>query len=388
MNDQNSSTLIAETKSTHRVETFILGQPAKHNNADTLVVFKIADTDYVYVAKQDEWMDKIGKLVCWIPPDSIVDMTRPEFSFLAATSKDGRVRAKKIRGIVSYGLLIPAPEKSELSPGDDAALLLSVKHYDPEINNTKNKSNSAGSEAANAPSGVYPKYDVDSGMKYANKVFTVGEIVYCSEKIHGCNSKFVYKDGQMYCGSREEWKKEYSSPPNITLEELITKTGDTERAKDIYEKSVLNFKPKKNMWWQILDKTPALRTFCESHPGWCVYGEIYGQVQRGYAYGITPGSNEFRAFDILMPTESGGRWLDAQEFMDTCDQFNIPRVPSLGFIHFDMNKLLELAEGNSMVPGAKNIREGIVIRPSKERYDTRLGRVNLKLINPAYLERN
>jgi hypothetical protein len=37
--------------------------------------------------------------------------------------------------------------------------------------------------------------------------------------------------------------------------------------------------------------------------------------------------------------------------------------------------------------GAKNIREGIVVKPERERTDPTIGRVQLKIISNTYLEK-
>jgi len=380
-----NSTIIAEEKSTHVVETFILEPLVKHPNADSLSVLKITGTDYTYVGRTEDWADKVGKLVCWIPPDSIVDITKPIFSFLA---KEGpRVRAKKLRGINSYGVMVLAPEG--LEAGDNAAKALGVEHYDPEAAISKNAKlfGMARGEVAPAPKGVFPKYDVDAFMKYGKKVFKEGEMVYVSEKLHGSSQRLVFKDGEMHVGSRTEWKKEFTSPPNITLEQMIKNIGDEEKAKAAYDKAMNSFKPKKSSWWSILDRTPAIREFCEAHPGWAVYGELFGN-NKGFRYGAPDGQLLFRAFDILALTEIGPRWLDADDFIETCDKFQVPRVPLLAIMPFDFDNLVAMAEGNTTMEGANHIREGVVVKSQKERWDPAVGRVSLKIINPAYLEKN
>ena len=44
-------------------------------------------------------------------------------------------------------------------------------------------------------------------------------------------------------------------------------------------------------------------------------------------------------------------------------------------------------EGMSVMPKAKHVREGIVIKPTVERYDNHFGRVILKLPGEGYLTR-
>src|SRR5208337_3314188 len=115
-------------EATHRVEIVpVVLEP--HPNADSLSIVKIygwqvctksADWDNV----QTEWAEGVGehKLGAYIQPDSIVDVTRPEFSWLARTPDDvkpHRVRVIRLRKLLSQGLLIPAPDGARL--GDDVA---------------------------------------------------------------------------------------------------------------------------------------------------------------------------------------------------------------------------------------------------------------------------
>ncbi len=383
------STIVNDAKSTHVVETFVLKEGVKRFNADSLSVFDVEGTDYKYVGRTDDWKDHIGKVVAWIPPDSIVDTKRPEFAFLEVEKRGSRIRAKKLRGIVSYGLLVLAPEG--LKPGDNAAEALGVTHYDPETHQQSVKKDgvnlSGGDRSLITPAGSFPKYDVDAFMKYGRRMFTLGEPVFVTVKIHGENSKYVYQDGQFYCGSREMWKSEFTRPPTVTLEELTEKVG-AERAQLIYDKAVNGHKPKRSKWWMLPDIHPGIRRLCEENNGYAIYGELYGGVG-GFNYGLPQGEIRFAAFDILGDDK---RWLDSEDLVLACKNYDIPMAPVLhSAMPFDFDKLVEMAQtldGPSIFPGSKHVMEGLVVRPVKERHDPRLGRVVLKIINPAYLERN
>lgn len=386
------STIVAEEKSTHKVETFVLGELRKHEGADTLSLIKIGDTDYTYVGKTDDWKDRVGTVVAWLPPDSLVDTHTSAFAFLATdakydensnpdkTGRFARIKAKKLRGVQSYGLMVPI---EGVEAGTDAAELLQVRHYEPPLSGG---GAAMGGEDAEPPKGMsLPKYDVDAYLKYGKKMFREGESVMITEKIHGANSRYVFKDGIMYVGSRTLWKKEFASPPKVTLDELKARIGDDAKAQEVYDKIVTNFKPKKNLWWIALENTPQLRNYCEQNPGYAVYGEVFGQVQKGFSYGAKPGEVLFRAFDILRPD---GRWMDGEQFLAECRTHGIPHVPVLEeSFAFEFEKVIEFSVGNTTIPNANHIREGCVVKPTKERWDDRLGRVNLKIINPAYLEK-
>lgn len=311
-------------------------------NADSLESITI--DGYNCVVRKNDF--KVGDLAAFVPPDSLVDTTKPEFSFLA----DGkhqlvRISAKKLRGNISVGLLIHAPQGSV--EGDDVAEQLGVEHWNPpEPGERCVNGKIFKGECIKGPAGFWPKYDIQNFRKY-NRLFTPGEPVYISEKIHGCFSQYVYTEGQMHVRSHHVWKK------------------DSEDC----------------LWWRILRQYPQIEMFCMEHPGYSLKGEIYGQVQN-LKYGSTNGQVWFAAFDIA--TSTG--YLNPGVFMNMCDNYKIPRVPVIAVdFPYDYDKILEMAKGNSLIPGANNIREGCVVKPQIERVDSRLGRVFLKCISPEYL---
>ena len=173
--------------------------------------------NYQCIVQKGQFKD--GDLAAYIPPDSVVP-DAPEYAFLGDHK---RIRVKKLRGIISMGLLMPAPDGSK--QGDDVTELMGITHYEPPDLTT-------GGENVSSPPGYHPNYDVDTLYRYAH-LFQPGETVWITEKIHGSNGRWVYVDGQMYCGSRNLWKKE----------------SDT------------------SIWWKALHKTPNLEEFCHANPG-------------------------------------------------------------------------------------------------------------------------
>lgn len=316
--------------STHQVEVVpVTLEP--HPNADSLSIVRVYG--YTVCVRTSDWQGV--ERGAYIPPDSVVP-DAPAFAFL---NGHRRIRAKRLRGIVSMGLLVPAPADAAL--GDDVAEALGVVHYEPAMLPGVRET-----EDASAPPGYHPTYDVDSLRRYAH-LFTPGEIVWISEKIHGANSRYVFVDGVMHAGSRTRWKKQ--DPRSI--------------------------------WWQALDATPALAEFCEAHPGVTVYGEVYGQVQ-DLKYGVERGVR-FAAFDVLTVA---GAWLDPADAHGYVTAHGVPWVPTLPVQAFDLARIEALANGPSLLCPA-HCREGVVVRPIAERRDDHLGRVHLKMVGTDYLER-
>ncbi len=259
-------------KSTHKVEVVPV-ELKPHPNADSLSIVEI--DGYTVCARTEDWKDR--KIGAYVPPDSVVDTTRPEFSFLHREGRNSeRIRVKKLRGIISMGLLVPAPEGSKV--GDDVTDILGVQHYEPEL---KIK----GGDNVSGPPLYCPKYDVDTIRKY-NRLFQQNELVVVTEKIHGANAKYVYSNGKMYAGSRTNWKK-----------------MDDDCA-----------------WWKAL--TPEMVSWCYENHDKILFGEVYGQVQ-DLNYGKT-GAN-FVAFDVL----DGNSWWDYNKFSKSMRDFGIRCVPIL-----------------------------------------------------------
>lgn len=304
-----------------------------HPNADTLSLVRVGD--YQCAVRTVDWSD--GDLAVYIPPDSIVPDTK-EFEFLG---KNLRIKARKLRGEWSAGLLIPAPADANI--GDDCMEQLGIVHYEPQIHGHF----STGGENVTPPEGFFPKYDVLNFRKYSDR-FNNGEEVVVTEKLHGASCRFVCIDDTMYCGSRNNWKKMDSN----------------------------------NLWWKVLERHTVLDAWLRHNYGLCVYGEVFGQVQN-LKYGATPGDDIFfAAFDIL----HGNRWLDFDEARKVGSP--LPWVPLVYRGLFDKEKVLAFAEGDSLWPGAHHFLEGVVVKPIKERTDRKIGRVQLKVVGNRYLSKS
>lgn len=310
-----------------------------HGNADSLSIVNLGG--FCVVVNTNAWQGHTKAI--YIRPDEVVDTTRPEFAFLANGRQFERVKAKKLRGIWSIGLLIPAPEDSKL--GDNFYEELGLQHYEPEMETAK-----TGGMSVKGPSawGDISKYDIENGrdLKY-RRLFQDGEPVYVSEKIHGANMGVCFDGEKLHVRSRSEWK-----------------TNDG------------------NAFWKSLEGIPGVEKFCRENPNFIVYGEVYG-MQKKFNYDCKPGEVKFRCFDIMNPQRA---YMSYQDFIDTTTQFEIPTIPSLGITTFNYEALIALAEGLSHI--GNHIREGIVIKPLVERRDARLGRVFMKIVSNAYLEKN
>lgn len=330
-----------------RVQVVRLGKVGKHPNADTLSITSVQG-NYPVIFKTGEFNQ--GDLAVHIPPDALVPVDRPEFSWLADKSKNGlfRVKYAKLRGVPSFGFLVPVPgtpnSDEALSAGQDVRHLLGVTKYEPEPAYDLQGSG----EMFTCPLGdMVPLYDIEGLRKY-ERLFKPDETVYVTEKIHGTNGKWVYSDGELYCGSRTKFRKD-------------------------------------SIWNKIAEKH-GLRDILSKHPGLVLYGEVYGPGIQDLTYGVTEPTVAF--FDVY--DTRNGRWMPSGQFFDFLYEHNLPGVPILKVGGFNLAECYELAEGQTTLlpPGEGHVREGIVVKPELEGWDQEIGRVFLKLAGEGYLLRN
>ena len=310
-----------------------------HPDGDRLEIAKVP-TDYQVVVGKGDF--QAGELGVFIPPDLEVPVDSPLFSFLSGRAKGSsrvRIRACKFRGVFSCGLLIPSnPSWVE---GQDVTELLGITKYvsPPEL--------SSGGEDEQNP-GYMPVYtDIESLRKYGN-ILQVGEMIFVTEKCHGANARYVFRDSRLWCGSHKNIKRD----------------------------------DPKSIWWNAA-RYHGLAEKLAPYPDLILYGEVYGQVQ-DLKYDIPKGEVRLIIFDAM--DFSTKRYLPWSQTEDLCRRLDLPTIPILHYGAWNPS-LAGLAEGNSVLGNGTCLREGIVIRPEQERWDPQVGRVILKLHGEGYLTR-
>lgn len=317
------------------VEVVRIGAIRKHQNADSLSITDIHG-GYPVIFRTGDYAE--GDLAVYVPIDSIV----PDTEAWAFLGGHRRIKAKRLRGVFSMGMLAKAPDG--LNEGHDVRELLEITKWEPEIERDgKVRGESLGGEPP--PKGPpVPVYDVEGWRKW-KCALTDGEEIVATEKIHGANARVFFDGDRLWVGSRTQWKAEATDA----------------------------------QWWPTIMRTewPALLA---KHPDVVVFGEVFGQVQ-DLKYGHATGSS-FRAFDIYDRVR--GEWYDHDRAIAFAGLVGIPWVPILyrGPWNEDARSL---AEGKSTF--ADHVREGIVVKPVRERRDKSLGRVILKLVGEGYLLR-
>jgi RNA ligase (TIGR02306 family) len=333
----------------------------RHPNADTLSVTEAEGCPVIFRTGDYQ----VGDLAIYVPVEAVVPLSNPAFAFLS--NKEGktteRIKAKKLRGIFSMGLLVPLSTAygdltvERLIPSDlwgraegrDVRELLGItKYVEPE----KNIKLGGGNRERAVDAHTAPIYDIESHRKYRH-LYQPGEEVVVTEKIHGCNGRFVFRQGdedaepRLYVGSRNHFLRE----------------GD-------------------DVWWRVA-RQYGLAEKLARWPNVVLYGEVYGQVQ-DLKYGTNSQDPlRFAAFDAY--DKGQGRYLDYVQFHDLCEDLGVPTVPALYQGPYDPGFIEPLALGKSVL--ADQIKEGIVIKPTVNRWDQHLGRVITKLVGEQYLLR-
>lgn len=306
----------------------------KHENADALDIIDVFG-GYPCIVRRGSFA--AGDKAAYVPVDMMLPLAEPRFSFLKET-RDGkhRLKASRLRGVFSMGLLVPANPEWEI--GQDVTAALGCEKYEPPVHGGENEPDP----------GFMPVYtDIEGWRRFQNEGILSPETeIIATEKIHGANGRYCFQSGRLWCGSRTSIKKQ-----NL-----------------------------QNLWWAAAQRR-NLSIELEGED-FALYGEVYGQVQ-DLKYGLT--SCDFVAFDALhIPTR---KYLDADDFFALVKRLGIPHVPILyrgplsGFS-------MALAEGQTLLNDeAKHIREGVVFRPVKEQFHEKVGRVIFKVHGEGYLTR-
>lgn len=312
-----------------RIEVIQIGKVEKHPNADSLSITHVHG-GYPVIFRTGDYNE--GDLAVYVPVDSVVPSNDPRWSFLG--DHHARIRAKRLRGVFSMGLLTPSDPSWTL--GQDVVKELNITKYKPPEDMSGENERDPGTMSV---------YDIE-GLRRYPQLFQDGQEVWISEKIHGANARYLHDGERLWVGSRTCIKKQDS----------------------------------KNMWWRVAERY-ELEKKLATIPNIALYGEVYGQVQ-DLKYGKT--TSELILFDAL--NIKTRQFLDVDYFLKLAQDLNLPVVPTLYRGPWSEN-LKELAEGKTQIPGANHVREGIVIKPIRERQDPTIGRVFLKLHGQGFLLR-
>ena len=376
----------------------------EHPNADAIELARVGD--YVSIVPKGTY--QTGDMAVYIPEAALV----PEWVLqrlglwkndkgMLAGKLGNRVKAIKLRGVVSQGLVYPVefrpdcyctntdspiPDKEEVkdiycvtreeggagymvAEGDDAMEFLDIVKYEPPI------PSSMSGEVFNAM-GKTLHFDIENIKKFPD-VFEEGEEVSITEKLHGTWCCMGYHPGA------EETSGRIVTSKGLSAKGLAFKFNE-QNENNLYVQ--MYRKLTNGIGQDIMERFCRLDLHHDKEPFY-ILGEIYGKGVQDLAY-ADDNDKHFRVFDIYVGKPSEGHYLSPHEVKDACAALDIESVPVLYFGTYDKETVEELTNGKETVSGNElHMREGVVIRPFKERRNDDIGRVILKSVSDAYLLR-
>lgn len=376
----------------------------KHPDADRLSIVKIRGYNCITANLEDgSPRYKAGDLVVYIPeaavlPQALLDtmgFVKDGKNMLAGSNGD-RVKAIKLRGIVSQGLLYPVAADGRLYPplaldngfyakgynvsvGDDVAAFMQITKWEPPV-----PLHMQG-EVVNVGTELTVKYDIENFQKYPD-VIIEGEICTITEKLHGtfCALAYVPHAREIHRLNRliergellttEDGAAMYAFSKGLGSQGLVFKNVEANN-NNIYHKTLLKYKDNLERFAKTLNENLVV----------IVLGEVYGAGVQDLHYDATKEPN-FRVFDIHLKERE-----NLQEHMthDVHKSNLAPMwdlVPILYRGPFSVDEMIAHRDGKTKL-GGDNIREGVVVKLLVERNNPQIGRVILKAVSPEYLLR-
>lgn len=317
-------------------------EPAQ--NSDFLELIKFEEVGWQCLAQKDK--NNVGDVVMYIPPESVLPFELTEEAEITKLTAKGRVKAIRLRGNRSEGLILPV-EMVEKYLGY-------IYKWEDLVDATLR-----GKVLANKES----SYDMVRIQKIPNilnepNIFFPGERLFVSEKIHGANLRAGVLERQAggfrsYVGSHRmvlDWQ-------NMGEEDKL------------------------NVFKNGLDQINVIKNDELALPvGLLFFGEAFGKKCKGGAAIQTNFGYGRKNTDVLFYTATkAGEYLLPEKFMKLCDMYDLPRVNFHEITFESIDQLRELAEQPSEFT-KEHIREGIVV------YSADRSGVIAKVISFKYME--
>lgn len=379
-----------------------------HPNADSLELANVGTKDgYQVVVGKGEY--KTGNAAIYVPEGTVVPAALLEELGLTGRlsgPKKNVVKAIRLRGQISQGLLISqkVAYKFGATPGSDIATTLGLTKFKPEV-----PVHMSGKQIP-APD-LMGWVEIESLKKYP-KVFTEGEPVVVTEKVHGtCMiAQLDVATGELSVSSKGVAKSGLSlarQPLTKTTAHSAKDRRHIKRAafygklflRRLAQKHLNQVKPQvtttteQNLYWRVADAyhiKSVLAKVAADFEGCtkvAVYGEVFGEgVQSGFSYGMSARGEKpgFAAFDLRVGYQTGDQWLPANAL-----EGELPLIPVLYTGPYSRSVVEALASGMETISGQSlHMREGVVVRPVIERYSpVTKGRAIVKCVSDDYLLR-
>ena len=355
-----------------------------HPNADALEIANIQG--FQAIVKKGQFQS--GQLIAYIPEAAIVpDELLESMGLKGVLHGPGknRVKAIRLRGIVSQGLVYPV--RDGWVEGQDVAEELGITKWEPRPDVPDDgeprprRTPQGNPNAFSVGASRTIRYDIENYRAHAKRgILADGELVTYTEKIHGSWVCFALLPKGMAHAEYGDF---------IVTSKGLAKSGQA-------------LKPdveggRGNWYWRAAREFDIEARMRKVWGGTCdlpvfLVGEVFGEGVQDLTYG-TPLT--FRAFDIYIGNPSPD--ISPNEMGEFCGHstletllglLELPRVPVLYYGPFSVESMRQYTRGTETVSGkGAHIREGIVVRPVNERNHPAVGRVIFKSVSEDYLLR-
>ena len=336
-----------------------------HPNADLLQIGKVGVCQVVV----QKGLYKDDDVVVFAPEKSILTGTiRDEYDKYLAGDAKNRVKAVRLRGQLSCGIIIPQELLPELTSeiGEDISALLGITKYRPVI------PKELDGDAEAVVIDHYHKHDCEQYLVYEDN-FVADERVVVTEKVHGVQSSIVSN------GSRVKGNIQIMSKGLADDDIMFSITP--ENMGNMHLRAVFSE-----------DLEPHMLALLEANFGVSsedhllntvqVIGEIVPS-QKSYNYGQEKPT--IRIFKMLLT--KGDDVPVVLQYDQVPDFFRKLWVPVLYDGPFSRAAVVPLCEGKEQVSGKElHIREGAVVCPYVARRASDGTHLVVKIINPKYKE--
>ncbi|MGW1540286.1 RNA ligase (ATP) [Streptomyces sp. NPDC002309] len=334
----------------------------EHPNADALDLAQVG----LYRAVVAKGAYRTGDAALYIPEQAVLPAALIEELGLTGRLAGGdadRVKAVRLRGELSQGIVCRPEALADVdladaaARGTDFAERLGITKWVPPVPPTMS------GEVESAPE-LLPWVDMENVQRYPD-VFAPGEPVVLTEKLHGSACLVTYVAGE---------DRVYVSSKGFGVKSLALR----EDPRNLYWRAVRGHGVARAAA-RLAERLGARRVG--------IFGEVYGAGVQDLTYG-SDGRRDtlgYAVFDVSAEVDGQVRWLDAEQLLGG----ELPLVPRLFAGPYDIDRVMEFASGRETVSGrALHLREGVVIRPARERHSPVTGgRAIAKAVSPAYLTR-
>lgn len=373
-----------------------------HPNADRLSIVKILGYEAITNKREDADGNLVaryrkGDPIVYVPEAAIIpENLLKQYGYWDDEKQKGmlagkageRVKAIRLRGVVSQGLVWPTTDdldyadgpnappvvvghvvdnggvKRTTQVGDNVADFFGITKYEPPV------PVGMGGEVAAVYEFAFD-FDIENEQNFPG--FLDNDEVEATEKLHGTNCRIAYRPGYGHEEMFGSTGQVGISSKGLGAKGLMFKNNET-NINNLYVRTLNEIGLIKQIDALGYDRGVKIDLF----------GEIFGQGVQDLHYGET--KPVFRAFDIALD----GKFLSTDEKIEMFRLLGVERVPVLYRGPWDRDALVKLRDGKTTL-GGKNVKEGIVVtatgdQTKREYLGNRL-RPFLKMINPDYLTR-